>query len=123
MREGADARELERDVLVIAAGGRHSPELWPELPIRPLCRQLVEVGPVAALPDDLPMVLEAETGFHFRRVARCCRLAMAEPAPRWSDARRGGRGARRGLARAGSRIASRPPPALRSSAPGRASTT
>ena len=46
MREGVDARELDRDVLVIAAGAA-SAELWPELPVRPLCRQLVEVGPVA----------------------------------------------------------------------------
>src|SRR5438477_2791376 len=60
IRERTDVREVERDVLVIAAGAS-SPELWPELPIRPLCRQLVDVGPVASLPDDLPMVLEAET--------------------------------------------------------------
>ena len=84
IRERTDARELERDVLVIAAGAA-SPELWPELPIRPLCRQLVEVGPVASLPDDLPMVLEAETGFHFRRRGDVLRLAMGEPAPRWTD--------------------------------------
>jgi sarcosine oxidase, subunit beta len=84
VREGVDAREIERDVLVIAAGA-HSPELWPELPIRPLCRQLVEVGPVDGLPDDLPMVLEAETGFHFRRVGDKLRLAMNEPTPRWTD--------------------------------------
>jgi tRNA pseudouridine55 synthase len=38
-----------------------------ELPIRPLCRQLVEVGPVESLPRELPMVVEEETGFHFRR--------------------------------------------------------
>jgi sarcosine oxidase, subunit beta len=84
VREGVDARELECDVLVIAAGA-HSPELWPELPIRPLCRQLVEVGPVEGSPDDLPMVLEAETGFHFRRVGDALRLAMNEPTPRWTD--------------------------------------
>jgi glycine/D-amino acid oxidase-like deaminating enzyme len=84
VREGVDARELERDVLVIATGA-YSPELWPELPIRPLCRQLVEVGPVETMPDDLPMVLEAETGFHFRRVDDSLRLAMSEPAPRWTD--------------------------------------
>jgi glycine/D-amino acid oxidase-like deaminating enzyme len=82
--EGVDARGLERDVLVIAAGA-HSPGLWPELPIRPLCRQLVEVGPVTGLPDDLPMVLEAETGFHFRRAGDSLRLAMNEPTPRWTD--------------------------------------
>ena len=83
VREGVDARELERDVLVIAAGA-FSPELWPELPIRPLCRQLVDVGPVAGLPDDLPMILEAETGFHFRRRGDTLRLAMNEPTPRWT---------------------------------------
>jgi sarcosine oxidase subunit beta len=81
--EGVDARELERDVLVIAAGA-FSPELWPDLPIRPLCRQLVDVGPVEGLPDDLPMILEAETGFHFRRRGETLRLAMNEPTPRWT---------------------------------------
>jgi sarcosine oxidase subunit beta len=84
VHEGVDARELQRDVLVIATGA-YSPELWPELPIRPLCRQLVEVGPVGGVPDDLPMVLEAETGFHFRRVGASLRLAMSEPAPRWTN--------------------------------------
>jgi sarcosine oxidase subunit beta len=84
LREGVDARELAQDVLVVAAGA-HSPQLWPKLPIRPLCRQLVEVGPVQAVPGDLPMVLEAETGFHFRRVGDALRLAMNEPTPRWTD--------------------------------------
>jgi sarcosine oxidase subunit beta len=83
VREGVDARELARDVLVIAAGA-HSRDLSPELPIRPLCRQLVDVGPVAGVPDDLPMVLEAETGFHFRRRGESLRLAMNEPSPRWT---------------------------------------
>jgi sarcosine oxidase subunit beta len=82
--ERTDAREVERDVLVIAAGA-HSPELWPDLPIRPLCRQLVDVGPVASLPLDLPMVLESESGFHFRRRGDAVRLAMSEPSPRWTD--------------------------------------
>jgi len=84
VREGIDARDLERDVLVIAAGAA-SAELWPQLPVRPLCRQLVEVGPVEGLPDDLPMVLEAETGFHFRRAGDSLRLAMSEPTARWTD--------------------------------------
>jgi sarcosine oxidase subunit beta len=84
LREGVDARDVVRDVLVVAAGA-WSAELWPELPIRPLCRQLVEVGPVAGIPDDLPMVLEAETGFHFRRAERSLRLAMNEPTPRWTN--------------------------------------
>ena len=84
VREHIDAREFECDVLVIAAGAR-SPELWPALPIRPLCRQLVDVGPVASLSPDLPMVLECETGFHFRRRGDTLRLAMSEPSPRWTD--------------------------------------
>jgi sarcosine oxidase subunit beta len=83
VREGADARAIQGDVLVIACGAA-SPELWPALPIRPLCRQLVDVGPVAELPADLPMTVEAETGFHFRRRADTLRLAMPEPVPRWT---------------------------------------
>ena len=85
VRERTDARALEGDVLVVAAGAR-SPELVPELPIRPLCRQLVDVGPVAGLPGGLPMTIEEETGFHFRRRGDALRLAMSEPAPRWTDA-------------------------------------
>jgi len=84
VREHTDAREVAHDVLVVAAGA-FSPELWPDLPIRPLCRQLVDVGPVPVLPVDLPMVLEAETGFHFRRRGDRLRLAMNEPSPRWTD--------------------------------------
>jgi sarcosine oxidase, subunit beta len=84
VREHTDARDLEADVLVVACGAR-SPDLVPELPIRPLVRQLVEVGPVAGLPVDLPMTIE-ETGFHFRRVgADRLRLAMGEPTPRWGE--------------------------------------
>jgi sarcosine oxidase subunit beta len=84
MREHTDAREVDRDVLVIACGAR-SGELWPELPIRPLVRQLVDVGPVADLPPDLPMVVEEETGFHFRGRNNTLRLAMVEAKPRWTD--------------------------------------
>jgi sarcosine oxidase, subunit beta len=84
VREGTDAREVPHDVLVIACGAA-SPQLRPELPVRPLVRQLVDVGPVADLPDDLPMTVEEETGFHFRRRGETLRLAMTEPTPRWSD--------------------------------------
>jgi sarcosine oxidase, subunit beta len=84
VRERTDARDVEGDVLVIAAGA-NSPELWPDLPIRPLCRQLVDVGPVADLPHDLPMTIEEETTFHFRRRGETLRLAMTEPIPRWTD--------------------------------------
>jgi sarcosine oxidase, subunit beta len=83
VREQTDARELPRDVLVVACGAA-SPELVPELPIRPLCRQLLDVGPVADLPEDLPMTIEDETTFHFRRRGDTLRLAMTEPVPRWT---------------------------------------
>lgn len=81
VHQGVDARELDRDVLVVACGP-WSPELV-ELPIRPLCRQLVDTTPVPGLPGALPMVVEAETGFHFRRVGEGLRLAMAETELRW----------------------------------------
>ncbi len=83
VREHTDARDLSGDLLVVACGAS-SPELVPALPIRPLVRQLVDVGPVPALPHDLPMTIEEETGFHFRRRDHNLRLAMAEPVPRWS---------------------------------------
>ena len=81
VQEGVDARELDRDVLVICCGP-HSPELAPELPIRPLCRQLLETEP-RDVPDDLPMVVEEETGFHFRSRGGRLRIAMTDEQPRW----------------------------------------
>jgi sarcosine oxidase subunit beta len=84
VRERTDAREIGADVLVVACGAA-SPELCPELPIRPLCRQLVDVGPVAELPLDLPMTVEEETTFHFRRRGETLRLAMTEPVSRWTS--------------------------------------
>jgi sarcosine oxidase subunit beta len=83
VREQTDAREVPHDVLVVACGAV-STELVPELPVRPLCRQLVDVGPVADLPDDLPMTIEDETTFHFRGRGDTLRLAMTEPEPRWT---------------------------------------
>jgi sarcosine oxidase subunit beta len=86
VREGEDAAKLAADVFVIAAGpwsaevGR---ELGVELPIRPLCRQLLETGPLAGLPTGLPMVVEAESGFHFRRRGDRLVLAIADASPRW----------------------------------------
>jgi sarcosine oxidase subunit beta len=87
VREHVAAQELDRDVLVIACGP-WSPELAAtvgvDLPIRPLCRQVLETSPLAGLPDDLPMVIEVETGFHFRRRGDRLLLAMGDPAPRWT---------------------------------------
>jgi sarcosine oxidase subunit beta len=87
VREGVDAAQLDAGTLVIACGA-DSPELAAtrgvELPIRPLCRQLADIGPVPGVPADLPMTIEGETTFHFRRVGHDrLRLAMTEPAPRW----------------------------------------
>ncbi|TMM27958.1 MAG: FAD-binding oxidoreductase [Actinobacteria bacterium] len=86
VREGQDADGLDTDLLVIAAGpwsaelGRR---VGVELPVRPLCRQLLETGPIVGLPADLPMTIEAETGFHFRRRGDRLVLAMADPKLRW----------------------------------------
>jgi sarcosine oxidase subunit beta len=84
VREQTDARDVDRDVLVVACGWR-SAELFPELPIRPLVRQLVDVGPVEGLPQMLPMIVEEETTFHFRRRDTFLRLAYREPSARWSS--------------------------------------
>lgn len=86
VRERTDALVLDADVLVVACGVR-SPEVAAargvELPVRPLVRQLADVGPVAGVPLDLPMTIE-ENGFHFRRVGPDgLRLAMGESELRW----------------------------------------
>jgi glycine/D-amino acid oxidase-like deaminating enzyme len=81
LREHTDARELDSDVLVVACGTA-SPELA-DVPVRPLVRQLVETEAVPDMPVELPMTIEEETGFHFRRVEEGLRLAMAEPTLRW----------------------------------------
>jgi sarcosine oxidase, subunit beta len=81
LREETDARELDADVLVVACGAA-SPELA-DVPVRPLVRQLVDTEPVPELPVDLPMTIEEETGFHFRRAGEGLRLAMVEPILRW----------------------------------------
>jgi sarcosine oxidase, subunit beta len=79
--EGTDARELDGDTLVVACGA-HSPELV-DVPIRPLVRQLVDTEAVQGVPEDLPMTIEGETGFHFRRAGEGLRLARGEPHLRW----------------------------------------
>jgi sarcosine oxidase subunit beta len=86
VREREDAAEVEADVFVIAAGpwsAEVGKRLGVELPIRPLCRQLLETDPIAGLSPALPMIIEAETGFHFRRRADRLVLAMSDPEPRW----------------------------------------
>jgi glycine/D-amino acid oxidase-like deaminating enzyme len=81
VREGEDARGLDREVLVVCCGP-WSAELAPELPVRPLCRQLLQTAPLE-LDERLPMVVEEETGFHFRRRDGALVLAMSDAVPRW----------------------------------------
>ncbi len=85
LREDTDALSVDGDVLVIACGPR-SAEVADarglELPVRPLCRQLLRTGPLD-LPDELPMIVETETGFHFRRRGDRLVLAMVDPDLRW----------------------------------------
>ncbi len=85
VRERTDALALDADVLVIACGAASAEVAAGRgvaLPVRPLVRQLAEVGPVEGIPGDLPMVVE-ESGFHFRAAGSSLRLAMGEPELRW----------------------------------------
>jgi sarcosine oxidase subunit beta len=88
VRERTDASELVAgaDAVVIACGpwsAALGEQLGVTLPVRPLCRQLLATGPLAGLPERLPMVIEAETGFHFRRRGDRLVLAMRDAEPRW----------------------------------------
>lgn len=58
--------------LVINAAGVYAPFVAqlagiPDIPVRPLRRQLVLSEPFADLPEDVPMTVDLATGFHFRR--------------------------------------------------------
>lgn len=86
VREGVDALELDADTLVLATGASSAAlaaKLGVDLPLRPLVRQLVETAPVRGLPAGLPLTIESESGFHFRRRGGALVLAMPEPVPRW----------------------------------------
>jgi sarcosine oxidase subunit beta len=89
LHEQTDALELDADVLVLATGAASATlgaKLGVELPVRPLVRQLVETAVVPGLPRDLPLTIESESGFHFRRRGDALVLAMPEPALRWAEA-------------------------------------
>ncbi|MFN2628601.1 MAG: NAD(P)/FAD-dependent oxidoreductase [Gaiellaceae bacterium] len=90
VRERTAAESIGHDLLVIACGAASAElgdRLGIRLPVRPLCRQLLETAPLE-LPGSLPMTIEAETGFHFRRRGDRLILAMADPEPRWTDEER-----------------------------------
>jgi sarcosine oxidase, subunit beta len=85
LHERTDALGVEGDLLVVACGPRSAQvgaARGVDLPVRPLCRQLLLTGALD-LPADLPMVVEAETGFHFRRRGDRLVLAMSDARPRW----------------------------------------
>jgi glycine/D-amino acid oxidase-like deaminating enzyme len=91
--EHTDATTLldRADTVVIACGpwsAALGAALGVELPIRPLCRQLLSVEPAPSTARELPMVVEYETGFHFRWRRGELLVAMNDAAPRWGfDAR------------------------------------
>lgn len=82
-----DEVDIDGGDTVVIACGPWSAELagrvGVELPVRPLCRQLLLTESRASLPQRLPMVVEAETGFHFRRRGDRLVLAMNDDVPRW----------------------------------------
>jgi sarcosine oxidase subunit beta len=85
--EGTSEEDVGAEVRVLACGA-YSAEAATrydvELPVRPLVRQLFDTSPIRGLSQQLPMVLEAESGFHFRRYGDSLRVAMHDPKPRWS---------------------------------------
>ena len=86
LREKTPAEAIDADVLVIACGpwsAEVAATRGVDLPVRPLCRQLLETTRLPGLSERLPMVLEAESGFHFRRRGERLLLAMPDPEPRW----------------------------------------
>ena len=86
VREQTDAAKLDADAVVITCGPWSADvarAYGVELPVRPLCRQLLETTPVARLSERLPMTIESETGFHFRRRGEWLVVAMPDPEPRW----------------------------------------
>lgn len=50
-----------------------------DLPVRPLRRQLFLTEPFADLPPDVPMVVDTQTGFHFRRRGESVVVTMPLP--------------------------------------------
>ena len=86
LRERTRVADVDGETYVLACGAWSADvarAFGADLPVRPLCRQLLLTSPVTALPHDLPMTIEAETGFHFRRRDDRLVLAMSDPEPRW----------------------------------------
>lgn len=76
------AGEVAAPVVVNAAGpwaAQVAKMAGLELPVEPLRRMLVPTEPFPGFPDDLPMVIDMATGFHFRREGPGLILAWADP--------------------------------------------
>jgi sarcosine oxidase subunit beta len=88
LRDRTRVEDVEADEVVIACGAWSAGvarAFGVDLPVRPLCRQLLLTSPIEGLPEALPMTIEAETGFHFRRRADRLVLAMTDAEPRWGS--------------------------------------
>jgi sarcosine oxidase, subunit beta len=88
IREGVDALAIRGERLVIACGAQSvalAAHLGVTLPIRPLVRQLLETARIPGIARDLPLTVEVESGFHFRRKGDGLVVAIPESAARWSD--------------------------------------
>jgi sarcosine oxidase subunit beta len=84
--ERTDPLAIPATTYVIASGCYSVPmakKFHIDLPIRPLVRQLIETTPMASLSERLPMVIEVESGFHFRRKQDRILVAMGDEVPRW----------------------------------------
>jgi sarcosine oxidase, subunit beta len=86
VRERTRVEDAHADTVVLACGAWSADVArgyGVDLPVRPLCRQLLQTSALPDLDPALPMVIEAETGFHFRRRGDRLVLAMADAEPRW----------------------------------------
>lgn len=77
-------RETIQTPLIVNATGAHSAFVArlagiTDFPVYPLRRQLYLTEPFGGLPDDIPMVVDLSTGFHFRR--RDERIVLTMPLP------------------------------------------
>ena len=83
VREQTRVEDVDADAVVIACGAWSAAVaegFGVELPVRPLCRQLLLTTPIVDLPDDLPMVIEAESGLPLPPPRRPARARDARPA-------------------------------------------
>jgi len=77
-----DQGTVRTGTVVCAAGawsGALGASAGVDLPVVPLRRQVVVTGPVAGLPADLPMTIDAATTLYFHREGRGLLVGMSDP--------------------------------------------